>query len=163
MKYLKLIALVLVSSVLYLSSCKEEAPKAPKEETLQPLDLEKWANQSRAAVQNPNAAEAPQNAVGVWHYTCSQGCAGGAGLAGNCNTCGGLLAHNAAYHANANPAAATQSPFANQTTPALPAPSQNAAGIWHYSCSQGCSGGSGTAGNCNTCGTALVHNTGYHQ
>ena len=44
------------------------------------------------------APEPPQNAKGVWHYTCSAGCAGGGGGAGNCASCGGPLAHNAEYH-----------------------------------------------------------------
>lgn len=42
--------------------------------------------------------EPPQNAKGVWHYTCSKGCAGGAGSATACAKCGATLAHNAAYH-----------------------------------------------------------------
>ena len=47
---------------------------------------------------NPQAAEPPQNAKGVWHYTCAKGCAGGGGAAGPCAVCGGPLAHNAVYH-----------------------------------------------------------------
>jgi len=43
-------------------------------------------------------AEPAQNAAGVWHYTCAKGCPGGAGAATACATCGGTLAHNAAYH-----------------------------------------------------------------
>jgi hypothetical protein len=43
-------------------------------------------------------AEPAQNAAGVWHYTCAKGCAGGAGTATACSSCGGMLAHNAAYH-----------------------------------------------------------------
>ncbi len=42
--------------------------------------------------------EPPQNAAGVWHYTCSTGCAGGAGSAVPCKTCGKTLAHNQEYH-----------------------------------------------------------------
>lgn len=58
-------------------------------------------------LQNPGAtpptvaappASAPQNAAGVWHYTCPSGCAGGAGAAGSCSNCGTALAHNQAYH-----------------------------------------------------------------
>jgi len=48
----------------------------------------------------PTPAEPPQNADGVWHYTCSNGCAGGAGSATACAGCGNTLAHNAAYHGN---------------------------------------------------------------
>lgn len=43
-------------------------------------------------------AEPAQNAAGVWHYTCAKGCPGGSGSATACATCGGTLAHNAAYH-----------------------------------------------------------------
>lgn len=46
----------------------------------------------------PKAPEPPQNAAGVWHYTCSNGCAGGAGSAVACAGCGNTLAHNQAYH-----------------------------------------------------------------
>ena len=46
----------------------------------------------------PPTAEPAQNAAGVWHYTCGNGCKGGAGAAGTCGTCGGTLAHNQAYH-----------------------------------------------------------------
>jgi len=46
----------------------------------------------------PPPAEPAQNANGVWHYTCAKGCAGGAGTATTCASCGGTLAHNAAYH-----------------------------------------------------------------
>jgi hypothetical protein len=68
MKYLKLLAVLLFGALISLSSCKEDI-KAPKEEALQPLNLEQWANQPSAATQNPAAAvaEAAQNAVGVWH------------------------------------------------------------------------------------------------
>jgi hypothetical protein len=44
-------------------------------------------------------AEPPQNAKGVWHFTCPKGCEGGAGAQGKCGKCGGDLAHNQAYHA----------------------------------------------------------------
>lgn len=46
----------------------------------------------------PPSTDPPQNAAGVWHYTCAKGCAGGSGAVGKCATCGGDLAHNAAYH-----------------------------------------------------------------
>jgi hypothetical protein len=46
----------------------------------------------------PQTAEPPQNAKGVWHYTCPKGCPGGAGSATACAGCGGTLAHNPAYH-----------------------------------------------------------------
>ena len=40
---------------------------------------------------------------------------------------------------------------------------QNARGVWHYICSKGCSGGAGSAINCNTCGSLLAHNSAYHN
>ena len=50
-------------------------------------------------VPNPTKAPEPaQNAKGVWHYTCSAGCAGGAGSAVACAKCGKTLAHNQVYH-----------------------------------------------------------------
>jgi protein disulfide-isomerase len=42
--------------------------------------------------------EPPQNAKGVWHYTCPGGCDGGAGKEQPCKGCGKQLRHNAVYH-----------------------------------------------------------------
>ncbi|MFZ1749562.1 MAG: hypothetical protein WAU01_05200 [Saprospiraceae bacterium] len=55
---------------------------------------------SSQTVPSPAAAtpEPAQNPKGVWHYTCSKGCAGGAGSAVPCSKCGTTLVHNAAYH-----------------------------------------------------------------
>ena len=119
----------------------------------------------------PATPEPPQNAEGVWHYTCSNGCAGGAGSAIACANCGTTLAHNTAYHANANPAATPPSGATAAGAPAIspvtapPAaePLQNAAGVWHYTCSNGCEGGGGSATACSKCGSTLAHNTAYHQ
>lgn len=155
MKYLKFLAVALICSIVSLSSCKE-ATKAPEKEIQKEFTIEDLAAPPATTIQNPAGVDPPQNAMGVWHYTCSQGCAGGAGTATNCTTCGGLLAHNTGYHAQANP---TQN-FATQPTAA---PNQNTAGVWHYSCAKGCAGGSGTASNCSTCGDALAHNQKYHQ
>jgi hypothetical protein len=47
----------------------------------------------------PTHTEA-QNAHGVYHFTCPKGCAGGAGVAGNCAKCGTPLVHNTAFHSN---------------------------------------------------------------
>jgi hypothetical protein len=47
----------------------------------------------------PTHTEA-QNAHGVYHFICPKGCAGGAGVAGNCAKCGTPLEHNAAFHNN---------------------------------------------------------------
>ena len=135
-------------------------------------------------------AEPPQNEAGIWHYTCSNGCAGGAGSAVACATCGNTLEHNQVYHGNAAAPATPGAPAQVATTPggtpmtmfadptkqpvnatmgaapvqpaAAPEPAQNAAGVWHYTCSNGCAGGAGSAVACATCGSTLAHNQGYH-
>ena len=45
----------------------------------------------------PTTSSGP-NASGQYHYTCTNGCAGGGDTTGKCNSCGGDLAHNAAFH-----------------------------------------------------------------
>lgn len=109
--------------------------------------------------------EPPQNAKGVWHYTCPKGCAGGGGAAAPCAKCGTTLAHNATYHA-ADPAAAKPAAgntAATATATPKPEPPQNAKGVWHYTCPDGCAGGGGAAAQCEKCGKTLAHNTVYHQ
>jgi len=141
-----------------------ESKSAPK----YPIDGAVDLNQAAPAAPATPGAEPAQNSAGVWHYTCSNGCAGGAGAAGNCATCGNALAHNQTYHSTG---AATPNPVTTETAtsnvtftgdPANPEPAQNAAGVWHYTCSAGCAGGAGAAGNCATCGGALAHNSAYH-
>lgn len=87
------------------------------------------------------------------------------------------LVHNQEWHnqpQNQNPTPPT-SPLTTTTgtttagtppitaTPNTPEPAQNAAGVWHYTCSNGCAGGGGSAIACATCGQTLVHNAAYHQ
>ncbi|MEH6535900.1 MAG: hypothetical protein V7719_05880 [Psychroserpens sp.] len=162
MKYFKIIAL-LFSSVIFFYACNDTT-KASKQETLKPLKVLDSTTPLNVTIPNSTALEPSQNAGGVWHYTCRKGCAGGAGSAVNCDNCGGLLAHNTTYHANANSAPTSTAPYANPTAAAPAAePSQNKAGVWHYTCGKGCVGGSGASGACSTCGGALAHNTAYHQ
>lgn len=138
----------------------------------------------------PATAEPAQNAEGVWHYTCPQGCAGGGGSAVPCGVCGTTLAHNQLYHSGGatpqpaittsagstagqpitvgggttiNPLGGAPAPAAPAAAPATPEPAQNAAGVWHYTCSAGCAGGAGSAIACATCGNTLVHNSTYHN
>lgn len=106
--------------------------------------------------------EPAQNAEGVWHYTCPNGCEGGAGAAGPCPKCGAQLAHNQAYHASNTETTPPVQLQNNQPTP-TPEPAQNAAGVWHYTCPNGCEGGGGAAGPCPKCGAQLAHNQAYHQ
>ena len=56
----------------------------PKDESLK---------QTEAPTQSP-----ARNAKGVYHYTCANGCSGGAASATECNNCGNTLVHNTAYH-----------------------------------------------------------------
>lgn len=118
----------------------------------------------------------------VHHYICPNSCAGSGGpAAGNCPVCGSAYTHNDAWHQlPENQAPNDIAPnmlnnsqpidFKNQANaPALPqdaptaSPAQNANGVWHYTCSAGCDGGAGAMGNCSKCGSALVHNSKYHE
>jgi len=113
--------------------------------------------------------EPAQNAAGLWHYTCPKGCPGGAGAAGACAQCGTALLHSQAYHGTAPTAAPTPTEAAPGQAPVtMPSttknePPQNAAGVWHYTCTSGCAGGAGAATACASCGKKLEHNKAYHQ
>lgn len=158
MKYLKILSILFFSSLISFTSCNEKAD-TNKQETTETIQINDTATPPAAATTEP-----AQNAEGVWHYTCSKGCAGGAGAAGTCATCGGTLAHNAAYHANANANATPTTPQVTPTTdPRTPEPAQNAKGVWHYTCGNGCAGGGAKGGVCSSCGGTLVHNAAYHQ
>lgn len=64
-----------------------------------PLNVQSNATQptqpTGAGVRQPEPA---QNMAGVYHYTCKNACAGGAGTATTCKSCGETLEHNTAYH-----------------------------------------------------------------
>lgn len=120
---------------------------------------------SNAPVTAPPPVQAPANttvpAGNEPHYKCPSNCVGGGGpSAGNCPVCGIAMVHNAAYHNQPQPSATT-TPTPSQ--PATTSPAQNAAGVYHYICSNGCTGGAAGAGNCATCGNALTHNAAYHN
>ena len=144
-----------------LMSCKDKATNDASEvEKQEPPKLLNSTNQ-----QSTTTAQSTSSA---WHYTCSQGCAGGAAAAGTCSNCGQALVHNQAYHNNpnntssttpVNPSAATSNPASTKKVES----SQNSAGVWHYTCSQGCAGGAGSAVACASCGTTLAHNQAYHN
>lgn len=155
MKYFKILQVLLLCSFMALTACndaKKEATPASSDGAVEmPTDMTNMTPPPTSTTPEP-----AQNAEGIWHYTCGKGCAGGAGMAGNCTVCGGPLAHNQAYHgAAASPAPATAAPAVD--------PPQNAAGVWHYTCGKGCAGGAGAAGTCTVCGGALAHNALYHS
>lgn len=157
MKYFKILTIILFGFSIAFYSCKDKkTTDSSKQDTKVPLKL--FDSQSQTNATN-------QNSGSLWHYTCNNGCSGGAPAAGNCSSCGSTLVHNQAFHNNDNNTTTTPTnPTTNNpTTTSNPEPSQNAAGVWHYTCGQGCSGGAGSAGNCSTCGNALAHNTAYHQ
>ena len=160
MKFLSILSVLALCAITIFSACKNEgnAARDAAVENATPTTT----NPSTPAPATPEPA---QNAEGVWHYTCPNGCEGGAGAVGPCPKCGATLAHNTSYHGNANPAAPTPAPGTAATPPVAPAkePAQNAAGVWHYTCSNGCEGGAGSAIACSKCGSTLVHNTAYHQ
>lgn len=157
MKYLRNLTLLLFCSVLALNSCKDDKAETTttesKDPERQPLQVFDAPTQQNTTAQNTGS---------LYHYTCSQGCPGGAAAAGNCSTCGNPLAHNQAYHNNTNNTPTTTTTSTTPATTPTPEPSQNAAGVWHYTCSQGCAGGAGSAINCSSCGTKLAHNSAYH-
>lgn len=172
--------------ILALASCSDKPDRPSSVLTQSQIDAAnaRAATAANSAAITPPASqtpEPPQNAAGVWHYTCSNGCSGGSGSATACATCGSTLVHNTIYHntpaattpigattagAGATTAgAAATTGFPTTITPPVqqtPEPAQNAAGVWHYTCSSGCAGGAGSAIACATCGSTLVHNQGYH-
>ncbi len=66
------------------------------------LNVQPQNNQIQLNTQNQTpptpTPESPQNAKGVWHYTCPKGCAGGGGQAIACTNCGTQMEHNQKYH-----------------------------------------------------------------
>ena len=188
MKCLKILVILLVSSSITFFSCSSDSSNDNARESLETTTPPPIPN-ANATPPPPKPAEPAQNAQGVWHYTCTKGCAGGAGSAVPCATCGATLVHNTAYHSNSsspvlnnntttsttsNPTSPIFNNNSNTTTstpispitstpPKAPEPAQNAKGVWHYTCTKGCSGGAGSAIACASCGSTLVHNTAYHQ
>lgn len=155
--------LFFVAACFLAVSCYESKP-APKYPIDGAVDLTQPAPAAPGGGINPN----------VKHYICSNNCANSGGdAAGNCPVCGNAYVHNDAYHNNAaaptpatTPAGATSETSTtnvNFTDPNSTEPAQNAAGVWHYTCSAGCAGGAGAAGSCASCGGALAHNAAYHN
>jgi hypothetical protein len=145
-KYLTLIiiAMAIISCGSNNSSAKEEARQSIQDRAANAAPINNGALATNGSVQ---------------HYTCPNNCAGSGGAAqANCPVCGTAYVHNQAFHNAPTDANGVQTTQTTQPTPAT-----NAAGQYHYTCSNGCAGGSGTQGNCATCGSALAHNAAYHN
>lgn len=168
MQYIKYLFVLTLFTVVACNS----APERPAAL----LDPNYVAPAEPAAPAAPAKAPEPaQNSLGVWHYTCPNGHSGGAGSATACGECGTTLVHNTTYHdVPASTVPTTSSTMippgtegVNVTPGAIPnqsiaEPAQNADGVWHYTCNNGCSGGAGSATACGTCGNTLAHNSAYH-
>lgn len=144
MKLLKF--LILLTAILTIS-CKEDKPKV---------------------VNSKNTAKKVQ------HYICENNCENSGGdTEGNCPVCKNPYLHNQAFHADdllksgpinvQSNATQPSAPISTTTTNRAPEPAQNANGVYHYTCTNGCAGGAGTTTNCKACGETLAHNTAYHN
>ena len=142
----------LIGFALTIISCKESNSSA-KDAARNSLEVPEDVAPVTPAIQSTAGA--------VAHYICPNNCEGSGGAGqGTCPVCGTAYVHNQAFHSQ--PGGTTATPGTPATPPTPPA-AQNAAGVYHYTCSNGCAGGSGTQGNCATCGNALVHNTAFHN
>ncbi len=110
--------LSILALVLFCLSCGNppERPDPILDQNYQPAP-------AGAATTNTTTNEPPQNAQGVWHYTCPNGCAGGAGSATPCANCGTTLVHNTEYHNNSgstpNVTTSTINPATGTPTPGI--------------------------------------------
>ena len=162
MKSKSLFAITALCAICFLAACKNDNSANQGTTLMSEEALSKDGAPAAPPSANPATPEPPQNAAGIWHYTCPKGCVGGAGSASPCASCGATLVHNQAYHGVQGPADA---PGQAPATPGgkKPEPPQNAAGVWHYTCPKGCEGGAGSSILCAKCGKQLEHNKVYHQ
>ena len=158
--------MALLLAVAGMTACGGNNDSDVRRDARESLGVEDNSN-TQPVVTNPNAiannpASVPATAAGSGnHYTCPNNCEGSGGATQvACPVCGTQYVHNQAFHAQtANPAT---TPQLNSTTPVTPPAAQNAAGVFHYTCANGCEGGAGSAGSCATCGSALAHNAAFH-
>lgn len=183
MKLSNFLFLILLGASITLLACnsKGEKPVATEEVTTSP---DGFVSPEGSVVPQPDQTRTDPSAANTEpHYKCPKNCEGGVGGGpGKCPVCATDLVHNAAFHqAGAEPGAKTMDPVltpsgskpsgstpsgaTNVTTAQAPQPTeaQNAKGDWHFTCTKGCTGGSGAAGTCAKCGAPLAHNATYHQ
>ncbi len=104
----------------------------------------------------------------VKHYICMNKCENSGGpVAGICSTCNTPYTHNPAFHNDEflknGPLNVPKVNLGVNPKSNTPPPAQNALGVFHYTCPNGCNGGSGSASKCTSCGAGLVHNQTYHN
>ncbi|MEO0338414.1 MAG: hypothetical protein AAF242_04295 [Bacteroidota bacterium] len=155
MKILKNLLIVLLA--LGLAACNNDKPGSRNVDVgPAPTPI------TPGAINGTPTAPAPGNAT-VFHYQCMNGCVNsGSSTAGTCPNCGNPFTHNQAWHNLPQNAPATPTTPTTPTTPGA-TPAMNAAGVYHYTCPNGCSGGAGSAQACASCGTVLAHNAAYHN
>lgn len=164
MKYFQFLTLV-IFTVLMACNNSPDRPEPMLDPAYEPTTTPTNSNPVSAGSVTPSTGGT------VYHYICPNNCGGG-DSAGTCPVCGATYTHNQAFHNQTNAATTTTTTpdlgannAANVTTSSTqtPEPAQNAAGVWHYTCSNGCAGGAGSAIACATCGATLAHNSLYHQ
>lgn len=143
----------LLAIVILLFSCAKEVKK--KSIPIKDIPLNE-----RAIPTLPGATSA-NSVIGGAHYICPKNCVGGTGTsAGKCPVCETEMTHNQGFHVTNNTTPSTPTtPNSATSSGDLP----NANGQYHYTCTKGCTGGKGGAGTCDSCGSALEHNTGFHS
>ena len=97
MKIQNFLTVVGLCAITFFSACKNDGDAA-RDAAVESIQTQQPAGDAAATTPPTTTPEPAQNAAGVWHYTCSAGCAGGAGSAIACAKCGKTLAHNPAYH-----------------------------------------------------------------
>ena len=148
----KICSILVLLSCLF--SCKTEEKKAPVNPLTVPFN-------ERPVPKLPNTNNTSVNVVGGVHYICPNKCEGGSSntKGATCSVCKTPLAHNQAFHNTQNNTSNT--PIATPET--LPTSGPNAAGQYHYTCTNGCIGGADAAGKCNSCNGDLAHNAAFHN
>ena len=155
-RHLFLATVLIIGIALFSVSCGNKSVDRPAP-VLTPEQAAR-ASQMQTAPAIPSGGTAVGGAT-VQHYICPNSCEGSGGAAeGTCPVCGTAYMHNQAFHNQA--VTQTTQPVAPS---GAPEPAQNAAGVWHYTCSNGCDGGAGSATACAQCGNTLAHNTAYHN
>lgn len=151
-----IIAIVFSIGIAFISaSCGNKKVERPTP-VLTPEQAAR-ASQMQSAPAIPSGGAVTAGAV--QHYICPNNCEGsGAASEGTCPVCGTAYMHNQAFHDQA--VTQTTQPVAPT---GAPEPPQNAAGVWHYTCANGCEGGAGSAVACAGCGSTLTHNSAYHN